>query len=204
MGADFSQPQRQSVIGILVMFFYTLQQYARALWPVIVIWIFKFDEINKAITKIKSNNKLIDIIDETNFTKNKYSLLASQVKSNLVSLEELKIKIESKIENIRIAYNGVENDEKNKGVINYIENKRKITDIENQITNLKEIISLLENKEKIQNQIEFLKKGFVLVKFSNNFTPFLLINNYCNDIPEKAICTTNFTFKFSVKRPNNN
>ena len=120
----------------------------------------KFDEINKAITKIKSNNKLIDIIDETNFTKNKYSLLASQVKSNLVSLEELKIKIESKIENIRIAYNGVENDEKNKGVINYIENKRKITDIENQITNLKEIISLLENKEKIQNQIEFLKKGF--------------------------------------------
>ncbi|MFV7235749.1 PH domain-containing protein [Flavobacterium sp. ZB4R12] len=47
MSADFSQPQRQSVIGILVMFFYTLQQYARALWPVIVIWIFKFDEINK-------------------------------------------------------------------------------------------------------------------------------------------------------------
>ena len=47
MRADFSQPQRQSVIGILVMFFYALQQYARALWPVIVIWIFKFDEINK-------------------------------------------------------------------------------------------------------------------------------------------------------------
>ncbi|MFV8336675.1 PH domain-containing protein [Flavobacterium sp. RSP29] len=47
MGADFSQPQRQSSVGILVMFFYTLQQYARALWPVIVIWIFKFDEINK-------------------------------------------------------------------------------------------------------------------------------------------------------------
>ncbi|MFV8441917.1 PH domain-containing protein [Flavobacterium sp. LB2P44] len=47
MIADFSQPQRQSVIGILVMFFYTLQQYARALWPMIVIWIFKFDEVNK-------------------------------------------------------------------------------------------------------------------------------------------------------------
>lgn len=47
MGADFSQPQRQSSIGILVMFFYTLQQYARALWPMIVIWIFKFDEVNK-------------------------------------------------------------------------------------------------------------------------------------------------------------
>jgi putative membrane protein len=47
MEADFSQPQRQSVVGILVLFFYGLQRYARALWPVIVLWIFKFDEINK-------------------------------------------------------------------------------------------------------------------------------------------------------------
>ena len=45
--ADFSQPQRQSKVGVLVMFFYTLQQYLRALWPMLVIWVFKFDEINK-------------------------------------------------------------------------------------------------------------------------------------------------------------
>ena len=45
--ADFSQPQRQSKVGVLVMFFYTLQQYLRALWPMLVIWAFKFDEINK-------------------------------------------------------------------------------------------------------------------------------------------------------------
>ena len=120
----------------------------------------KFDEINKAITKVKTNNESIAIIEETSFNKNQYNLLASQVKSNLVSLEESKIKTENKIENIRIAYNGIENDEKNKGIINYIENKRKLTDIENQITNLKEIISFIENKEKIQNQIEFIKKDF--------------------------------------------
>jgi putative membrane protein len=47
MKADFSQPQRQSIVGIWVMFFYSLQQYARAFWPILVIWIFKFDEINK-------------------------------------------------------------------------------------------------------------------------------------------------------------
>lgn len=45
--SDFSQPQRQSPVGVLVMFFYTLQQYLRALWPMLVIWVFKFDEINK-------------------------------------------------------------------------------------------------------------------------------------------------------------
>ena len=44
---DFSQPQRQSKVGVLVMFFYTLQQYLRAFWPIAVIWIFKFDEVNK-------------------------------------------------------------------------------------------------------------------------------------------------------------
>lgn len=47
MRANFSQPQRQSSIGILVLFFYTLQQYGRAFLPLILIWIFKFEEVNK-------------------------------------------------------------------------------------------------------------------------------------------------------------
>lgn len=47
MGTDFNQPQRQSIIGILVLFFYSLQQYAKAFWPILVIWIFRFNEINK-------------------------------------------------------------------------------------------------------------------------------------------------------------
>ncbi|OOG77567.1 PH domain-containing protein [Flavobacterium sp. A45] len=46
MGADFNQPQRQSIVGIFVLFFYSLQQYAKAFWPILVIWIFRFDEIN--------------------------------------------------------------------------------------------------------------------------------------------------------------
>jgi putative membrane protein len=47
MGDDFRQPQRQSIVGIFVMFVYSLQGYAKAFWPILVIWIFKFDEINK-------------------------------------------------------------------------------------------------------------------------------------------------------------
>ena len=45
MIADFSQPQRQSKTGIVIMFVYALQQYARAFWPLILISIFKFDKI---------------------------------------------------------------------------------------------------------------------------------------------------------------
>src|SRR6187402_3206506 len=47
MGEEFSTPQRQSIVGIFVMFIYSLQGYAKALWPILVIWIFRFDEINK-------------------------------------------------------------------------------------------------------------------------------------------------------------
>ncbi|MDI1255828.1 MAG: PH domain-containing protein [Flavobacterium sp.] len=44
MKADFSQPQRQSAIGILVMFFDTVQKYARALWPILLISVIKYRE----------------------------------------------------------------------------------------------------------------------------------------------------------------
>ncbi len=47
MESLFTQPQRQSSVGILVMFFDTLQHYARALWPILVIWIFRYDQSNK-------------------------------------------------------------------------------------------------------------------------------------------------------------
>ena len=37
MEEQFNQPQRQSPIGVLVMFIDTLQLWARGLWPVILI-----------------------------------------------------------------------------------------------------------------------------------------------------------------------
>ena len=47
MANNFSQPQRQSPIGVLVMFFYTLQVYAKALWPILLVTILKIEKYNK-------------------------------------------------------------------------------------------------------------------------------------------------------------
>jgi uncharacterized membrane protein YdbT with pleckstrin-like domain len=47
MEQEFKQPQRQSSIGVLLMFVDTLQQWGRALWPILVVYVFKFDELNK-------------------------------------------------------------------------------------------------------------------------------------------------------------
>jgi uncharacterized membrane protein YdbT with pleckstrin-like domain len=46
MEVSFNQPQRQSKIGILVMFFYTLQKFGRAFFPIILIFFFKSEKIN--------------------------------------------------------------------------------------------------------------------------------------------------------------
>lgn len=40
---QFRSPQRQSPIGILVLFFDTLRHYFRALWPILVVWFFKYN-----------------------------------------------------------------------------------------------------------------------------------------------------------------
>jgi putative membrane protein len=45
---QFNEPQRQSSIGILILFIDTLQKWARGLWPIIVVYVLKFDELNKA------------------------------------------------------------------------------------------------------------------------------------------------------------
>jgi uncharacterized membrane protein YdbT with pleckstrin-like domain len=47
MEEGFKQPQRQSSAGVLLMFVSTLQQWARGLWPILVVYVFKFDELNK-------------------------------------------------------------------------------------------------------------------------------------------------------------
>lgn len=46
MEVVFNQPQRQSKIGILVVFFYSLQKLARAFFPIILIFFFKSDKLN--------------------------------------------------------------------------------------------------------------------------------------------------------------
>ncbi len=47
MNSDFSQPQRQSLIGVVVMFTDTLQKSIRALFPVLIVIITQSQKINK-------------------------------------------------------------------------------------------------------------------------------------------------------------
>jgi len=46
MDTLFREPQRQSAIGILILFFDTIRHYVKAFWAIVVLWVFKIDEIN--------------------------------------------------------------------------------------------------------------------------------------------------------------
>jgi putative membrane protein len=47
MESLFKAPQRQSNIGVLVMFLDTIRQYAKALGPLLVIWVIQFKDMDK-------------------------------------------------------------------------------------------------------------------------------------------------------------
>lgn len=73
METDFSQPQRQSAVGILVLFFYTIQQYLRAAWPLIAISIYQFDKIDKwflffGLSTVFSSIAIVSYLKYLNFT----------------------------------------------------------------------------------------------------------------------------------------
>jgi len=61
MESHFNEPQRQSPIGVLIMFFDTLRHYIKALAPLLVLWILKFNEVNKTYIFLGISSALLII-----------------------------------------------------------------------------------------------------------------------------------------------
>jgi uncharacterized membrane protein YdbT with pleckstrin-like domain len=49
---DFTNPQRQSPVGVLVMFFDTIKEWVRHLWPLLLLWTFKLDRVDQVYITI--------------------------------------------------------------------------------------------------------------------------------------------------------
>jgi putative membrane protein len=47
--SNFSQPQRQSLIGVVVLFANTIQKTIRAFWPLVLIWMVRIESMNKLV-----------------------------------------------------------------------------------------------------------------------------------------------------------
>jgi putative membrane protein len=71
--SNFNLPQRQSVVGIVVLFADTFQSFVRAVIPLVAIWIFRFDQVNKiyltlAIIAVIGITAVVAYIQYLNFT----------------------------------------------------------------------------------------------------------------------------------------
>ncbi len=116
----------------------------------------KFDEINELIGFLKKNEEILDYVTKESFDETLHDNLSRNVKVRLLTLEEEFTKIGLQIDNIRLAKDGEENgDNKPKGgVLEYIDNRKRLENFDNQIKELNRIITLIESKDKAQRGIE--------------------------------------------------
>lgn len=180
----------------------------------------KFDQINEAIQFLRTNQEAIDLIEKETFDNTLYDILTSQVKSKLVSLQlELDAK-KIRIGNIQIARNGDESNNNNEGVLSYIENKKKLANFDLRVKEINNIISLIEDKEKIQAENNSLKEklsreqnthsGFLSIE--KKIDTYILLHKEITE-QEKRIAdfnennlkveTENTTFRESINRSQN-
>jgi len=161
----------------------------------------KFDEINDAIKILRKNQEIIDLIGKETFNETLFDVLTSQVKSRLVSL---KLDLETKkmrIGNIQIARTGDENNENNiGGVLNYIDNKKKLDDFDLRIKEVKDIISQIEEKDKVQTEYSNLKDKLfkeqntqsIFLSVEKKLDTYLLLHREITEL-EKRIAVFNAT-----------
>lgn len=161
----------------------------------------KFDEINDAIQILRKNQEIIDLIGKETFNETLFDVLTSQVKSRLVSLQ---LDLESKkmrIGNIQIARTGDKNNENNiGGVLNYIDNKKKLDDFDLRIKEVKDIISQIEEKDKVQTENNNLKDKLfkeqytqsTFISVEKKIDTYLLLHQEITEL-EKRIAVFNTT-----------
>ncbi len=121
----------------------------------------KFDEINELISFLKKNEETLDYVTRESFDETLHDNLSRNVKVRLLTLEEEFTKVGLQIDNIRLAKDGEENgDNKLKGgVLDYVDNRKKLENFEDQIKELNRIITLIENRDKAQQEIENADKN---------------------------------------------
>lgn len=121
----------------------------------------KFDEINELIGFLKTNKEILDYVTKESFDGTLHDNLSRNVKVRLLTLEEEFIKVGLQIDNIRLAKDGEEDgdNELKGGVLEYVENRKKLENFDNQIKELNRIITLIESRDKSQREIENTDKS---------------------------------------------
>ncbi len=114
----------------------------------------KFDEINEVLRSLNKENEDLKSIDPNTFNQTSYDNLSRNVEVRLSSLDEELKKAKLRIDTIVLARDGEESEDGklSGGILSYLDNKDKISKFDEQLTELNQIIKLIEDQERIFNE----------------------------------------------------
>ena len=120
----------------------------------------KFDELNEVIGELSNENESLKPIEQRTFNQTTHDNLSRNVDVRLLSLEEQLTKVKLRADNIILARDG-EKAEEGKlvgGILSYLDNKSKISQLDERLKELNQIVKWLEEQEKANNELSANEK----------------------------------------------
>lgn len=178
----------------------------------------KFDEINDLIRSLKKEKENVSEIDQHTFNKTHYDNLSRNTDVRLLQLEDELTKAKHRISTIMLARDGEvsEDDKFSGGVSSYIDNKEKLSEFNEQLVLLNQIVKSFEDQERLTNELSLTNDDLAnhqnrvkqVVEIERKFETFFNIENEVillnKDIENyKVTLLNNEREKLNIEKENN-
>lgn len=114
----------------------------------------KFDELNEVIGELNNDNESLKPIEQHTFNQSTHDNLSRNIEVRLLSLEEQLIKVKLRAETIVLARDGEKSDDgkPDGGILSYLDNKIIISQLDERLKELNQIVKWFEEHEKANNE----------------------------------------------------
>ncbi len=114
----------------------------------------KFDELNQVIDELNKENESLSLIDQNTFNQTTHDNLSRNIDVRLLSLEEQLTKVKLREGTIILARDGEKSEEGKLegGILFYLDNKSKISQLDERLKELNQIVKWFEEQEKTNNE----------------------------------------------------
>lgn len=115
----------------------------------------KFDELNQVIDELNKENESLILIDQNTFNQTTHDNLSRNIDVRLLSLEEQLTKVKLREGTIILARDGEKSEEGKLegGILSYLDNKSKISQLDERLKELNQIVKWLEEQDKTNNEV---------------------------------------------------
>jgi exonuclease SbcC len=115
----------------------------------------KFDELNEVIGSLNKENESLIPIDQRTFNQTFYDNLSRNIDVRLLSLEEQLTKVKLRADTLILARDGEKSEEGKLegGLLSYLDNKSKISQLDERLEELNQIVKWVEEQEKADNEL---------------------------------------------------